>query len=128
MSIELAKKIGASFQDNFVYFDFQQLEAYDKALTKDDSVVIYVDAGHLREILNGNEMPIYASSEQDEQGRLEPLYLATPAIESQLAAEKEKVKRLREAMSIIEQQAFIIGVNECSRHAKNALADTKEKQ
>jgi len=45
MSIELAKKIGASFQDNFVYFDFQQLEAYDKALTKDESFVIYVDAG-----------------------------------------------------------------------------------
>jgi len=48
MSIELAKKIGASFQDNFVYFDFQQLEAYDKALTKDESFVIYVDAGERR--------------------------------------------------------------------------------
>ena len=60
------------------------------------------------------------------------LYLVLKAAGTQDAEEFanytiSKVKRLREALSMIEQQAFIIGVNECSRLAKNALADTKEK-
>ena len=37
--------------------------------------VIYADVGHIREVSNGNDMLIYASYEQDEQGRLEPLFV-----------------------------------------------------
>lgn len=36
--------------------------------------IVFVDSGHLREVSNGNDMLIYAQCEQDEQGRLEPLY------------------------------------------------------
>lgn len=48
--------------------------------------ICFVDAGHLREVSNGNNMLIYASSEQDEQGRLEPLYLA------------EQINKMREGL------------------------------
>ena len=48
-----------------------RIEAADKPL-------IYADIGHLREVSNGNDMNIYASSEQDEQHRLEPLFTCPP--------------------------------------------------
>jgi hypothetical protein len=37
---------------------------------------VFVDAGHLREVLNGNAMMVYAAPEQDTQGRLAELHIA----------------------------------------------------
>ena len=58
-----------------------------------DNPLIYADVGHLREVSNGNDMNIYASSEQDEQRRLEPLFTRPP-----ITSEREL-----ELLAVIEQ-------------------------
>ena len=44
--------------------------------------IVFVDAGHLREVSNGNEMLIWASPRQGAFNLLVPLYLTPPAVEA----------------------------------------------
>ena len=59
-----------------VYFNNEAMQKHILlALYENMAPVIYADVGHIREVSNGNDMLIYAQSEQDEQGRLEPLFV-----------------------------------------------------
>lgn len=53
---------------------------------------IWMDAGHLREVLNGNDMPAYCQSEPAD--RLVPLWLATPS--PAVSAEPVALQKVRE--------------------------------
>lgn len=74
---EFAVSLNEPCARRIIFSNEAQLRAtIDDYNAQNSEPICFVDAGDLREVSNGNIMRIHASPEQDEQNRLEPLYLS----------------------------------------------------